>query len=103
MKFFIAIFVMLASSLVSAKDINCDGLVTWVMDYPERCDGNTAFKTSGSSGKWVCPPSKNGNAIVLAALASNKEIEVYIDNQNGSISCESLPHYVSARYIIINP
>lgn len=87
----------------NAADINCKGKVTWVMDYPRQCNGNTAFKTSGSNGKWICPPSDKSNAIVLAALAADKSVEVYIDDKNGSISCSSLPHYVSARYVIINP
>lgn len=89
--------------LTNAKDINCRGTVTWVIDYPGQCSGNTAFKTSGSNSKWICPPSEKGNAIVLAALAAGKILEVYIDNQNDSFSCETLPHYVRARYIIINP
>ncbi|WP_046007404.1 hypothetical protein [Pseudoalteromonas rubra] len=89
--------------LAIAADINCKGKVTWVMDYPQQCSGNTAFKTSGSDGQWICPPSDNGNAIVLAALTADKSVEVYIDSKNGSISCSSLPNYVSAKYIIINP
>lgn len=96
-------FLLVIPFVANASDINCKGLVTWVMDYPERCNGNTAFKTSTSNGKWICPPSEKGNAIVLAALAAGKTLEVYIDSQSGSISCSSLPHYVGARYIIINP
>ncbi|WJG07960.1 hypothetical protein [Aliiglaciecola sp. LCG003] len=88
---------------VNATDINCKGAVTWVMDSPSNCTGNTAFKTSGSNGKWICPPSEKGNAIVLAALAAGKTLEVYIDDQNGTISCATLPWFVSAKYIIINP
>ena len=42
-------------------------------------------------------------ALVLAALAADKRLEVYIDSQNGAFSCNNLPNYVKARYIIINP
>lgn len=73
------------------------------MDYPGQCDGNTAFKTNGAGGKWVCSQSDKGNALVLAALAADKALEVYIDDQNGAYNCASLPSYAKARYIIINP
>lgn len=86
-----------------AAEINCKGKITWVMDYPIKCNGNTAFKTSTSNGKWICPPSEKGNSIVLAALAADKAVEVYIDSQSGSYTCGTLPHYVNAKYIIINP
>ncbi|MCH2160074.1 MAG: hypothetical protein MK096_14995 [Oleiphilaceae bacterium] len=89
--------------LAFATDINCKGNVTWVMDYPGQCDGNTAFKTSGSNGKWICPASDKGNAIVLTALAAGKTVHVYIDSVNGSFTCGTLPHYVKARYVIIDP
>ncbi|CAM4145281.1 hypothetical protein [Pseudoalteromonas ostreae] len=62
-----------------AKDINCKGTVTAVMDYPAYCDGGYAFITTGSNGKWICPASDKGNAIVLAA---NKSVDVYINNNN---------------------
>ena len=94
---------LLPAANVFAADINCRGKVTWVMDYPEPCDGNTAFKTAGTAGQWVCPPSDKGNALVLAALAADKVLEVYIDSQNGAFNCNNLPSYVKARYIIINP
>ncbi|MCG7561481.1 MULTISPECIES: hypothetical protein [Pseudoalteromonas] len=103
MKALLPVLLVLFPVLANAADINCKGKVTWVMDYPHQCSGNTAFRTSASNGKWICPPSDKGNAIVLAALAAGKSIEVYIDDKNGSISCSSLPDYVSARYIIINP
>lgn len=99
----LSVFTLLFAVQANAADINCRGSVTFVMDYPGRCEGNTAFKTSGTSGKWVCPPSDKGNALVLAALAANKEVEVYIDNQDGAYNCASLPNYVRARYIIISP
>ena len=73
------------------------------MDYQGQCDGNTAFKTNGAGGKWVCSQSDKGNALVLAALSADKALEVYIDNQNNTVSCDNLPDYVKARYIIINP
>jgi hypothetical protein len=103
MKTLLIILIVFIPTMASAKDINCKGFVTWVMDYPGQCDGNTAFKTSGSNGKWICPPSEKGNAIILAALAADKKLEVYINSQDGAIDCDSLPHYVDARYIIINP
>lgn len=84
-----------------AKDINCKGTVTAVMDYPSQCDGGYAFITSGSNGKWICPASDKGNAIVLAALAANKSVDVYISNNNDAITCQTLPSYVKSRYIII--
>lgn len=84
-----------------AKDINCKGTVTAVMDYPAYCDGGYAFITTGSNGKWICPASDKGNAIVLAALAANKSVDVYINNNNDAITCQTLPSYVKSRYIII--
>jgi hypothetical protein len=94
---------LIPAGFASASDINCRGEVTWVMDYPEQCSGNTAFKTTGSNGKWICPPSDKGNALVLAALAADKEVEVYISSQNGVLDCNNIPDYTKARYVIINP
>lgn len=88
---------------IYAADINCGGEVTIIMDYPAKCNQNMAFKTTGSSEKWICVPSENGNAIVLSALAAGKSLGTYIDNQNGSLTCSSLPHYTKARYIVIYP
>ncbi|WP_248290910.1 hypothetical protein [Pseudoalteromonas arctica] len=84
-----------------AKDINCKGRVKAVMDYPTYCDGGYAFITTGSNNKWICPASEKGNAIVLAALAANKSVDVYINNNNDAITCQTLPSYVKSRYIII--
>ena len=70
-----------------AKDINCKGTVIAVMDYPSQCNGGYAFITTGSNGKWVCPASDKGNAIVLAA---NKSVDVYINNNNDAITCQTL-------------
>ncbi|QDO86841.1 hypothetical protein FM037_24575 [Shewanella psychropiezotolerans] len=91
------------SSNLLAADINCNGKVTVVMDYPNTCDGNTAFKTDGSKGKWVCPASDKGNALVLAAVMSGKIVSVYINSQNGALTCANLPNYVKAKYVIIYP
>jgi hypothetical protein len=102
-KVVLLIGLLLPAGFASASDINCRGKVTWVMDYPERCNGNTAFKTTGSNVKWICPPSDKGNALVLAALAADKEVEVYINSQNGVLDCNNMPDYSMARYVIINP
>jgi hypothetical protein len=40
---------------------------------------------------------------VLAALAADKEVEVYINSQNGVLDCNNMPDYSMARYVIINP
>lgn len=103
MKYLIALVLFFTASMVNAADVNCEGTVVFVMDYPTYCNGNTAFMTSGTNGKWVCPPSDKGDAIVLAALAAGKVVQVYIDSQNGAFSCSNLPNYVTARYVIIKP
>jgi len=97
------IFVMLLglSFFASATDINCRGTVPNVMDYPSQCDGNLSFTTSGSNGKWICPPSEKGNSILLTAFAASKEIGVYINDQDGTITCETMPHYTKARYVFL--
>lgn len=101
MKWIIFAFVLVLPTVSSAEDINCWGSVLMVMDYPERCGGNTAFKTTRSHGKWICPPSDKGNVIVLSAFASGKRLEVYIDSKGGAFSCGSLNNYVESRYVII--
>lgn len=75
------LLITLMPSVVIAKDINCKGLVTRVMDYPGRCNGNKAFKTSASNGIWISPPTEQGNAIISTALAADKKLQVYIDSQ----------------------
>ncbi|WP_336146667.1 hypothetical protein [Marinobacter salarius] len=100
-RWLICTFILLLPAVSSAEDVNCWGSVLMVMDYPERCGGNTAFKTTRSHGKWICPPSDKGNVIVLAALAAGKRLEVYIDSKNGAFGCGSLNHYVKARYVIV--
>lgn len=103
LKTFLVLFGAIFSSHLLAADINCSGKVTVVMDYPNTCAGNTAFKTAGSNGKWVCPASGKGNALVLAAVMSGKIVSVYIDSQNGALTCDNIPNYVKARYVIIYP
>lgn len=103
MKIIIAILLFSYSVISLASDINCSGKVLWAMDYPGHCNGNTAFKTTSSNGQWICSISTNGNAIVLTALTAAKKLEVYIDSINGTYTCATLPNYVQARYVIINP
>lgn len=103
MKYITALLVLLSALSANASDINCQGHVTWIIDYPHKCDGNTAFKVTGSHGKWLCPASDKGNALVLTALAAGKNVRVYIDSQNGALTCSSLPHYTKARYVILDP
>ena len=89
---------------VNAGDINCQGAVRFTMDYPGKCNGNIVFMTegaNGSNGKWICPPSEKGNPLVLAALASGKEVQPYIDDQGGSITCSNMPNYVQAKYLVL--
>lgn len=102
-KLFMAMIVVILATNANAVDINCGGSVVYVMDYPGKCNGNSAFKTSASNGTWVCSTSKNGNAIVLSALVAKKALEVYIDSQNGLYTCATLPSYTPTRYVIINP
>lgn len=52
MKYITALLVLFSPLYANASAINCQGSVTWVMDSPSKCSGNTAFKTSGSNGKW---------------------------------------------------
>ncbi|HEY0924148.1 hypothetical protein [Rheinheimera pacifica] len=73
------------------------------MDYPQQCNGNTAFSTESSNHKWILPPSNKGEAFLLAALAADKIVDVYIDSQDNAFSCNNLPNYIKAKYIIINP
>ncbi|MGP9803212.1 hypothetical protein [Rheinheimera sp. NSM] len=93
--------VSLPAGFVSAADINCEGKVSRVMDYPPSCNGNTAFKTNDPNGRWICSPSDKGDALVLAALAADKIVDVYIDDQNGAFTCSTLVNYEKARYIMI--
>ncbi|EAQ64037.1 hypothetical protein MED121_20746 [Marinomonas sp. MED121] len=82
-------------------DINCKGTVDNVMDYPGKCEnGNMAFRTSATNGKWVCPPSDKGNALILSSYAAQFEIGVYIDDQDGTVSCDTLTNYTKAKYIL---
>jgi len=99
----ILIILILLPMYVRAADINCRGLVVVAMDYPQKCSGGMAFKTASSNGSWICPPSKNGNSIVLTALTAGKEVSVYIDSQGDTITCSALPQYTPARYVIIYP
>ena len=102
MKYSLILIISLFTGVTNASDINCQGKVTYVMDYPNQCNGNMSFKTTGSKGIWVCPPSDKGNSLLLTAFATGKEIGVYINDQGGTITCETLPQYVPARYILIN-
>ena len=97
----VILVISILPAFVFAADINCRGTVENVMDYPNQCNGNYSFKTSGSNGKWICPPSEKGNAILLTAFAAKKEVGVYIYDQEGTLTCENMPHYVPARYIFL--
>ena len=101
-KLFITLSLIL-SSVVEAGDIHCDGTLTFVMDYPAHCDGEMAFISTGSNGKWICPPSNKGSAIVLAAITAGKTVQAYIDSQGDTLTCSTLPNYVKASYLILKP
>ncbi len=96
----ISVMALFSANLLAA-DINCGGEVTVVMDYPQHCEGNMAFKTEGSAGRWICPASDKSNALILAAVMSNKRVGVYIDSKSGSYNCSSLPSYIKARYVLV--
>ncbi|NQZ09618.1 MAG: hypothetical protein HRT35_20910 [Algicola sp.] len=38
-----------------------------------------------------------GKAIVLAAQTTKSELGVYIDDGAGTVTCDTLPHYVKAK------
>ncbi|MCH2042054.1 MAG: hypothetical protein MK185_15600 [Saccharospirillaceae bacterium] len=101
----ITIFILLSlfSMFTLAGNTPCSGTVTTVLDYPKKCDGNTAFKITGTNGKWICPASEKGNAIVLSALVAQKKLHVYINNRDSSIDCTTFPDYYPASYILIFP
>lgn len=95
--------VSLIAQFSNAADIPCGpSTVSVVMDYPTSCSGKSVFKlSSGTNGAWICTPSEKGGALVLAALAAQKKVTVYIDNQNGAFTCSTLPAYVTPRYLIL--
>lgn len=97
---------LMSTARVEAADANCGGTVSWAMaDYPQ-CNGNLAFKTSGSGGsggRWMCVRSKEGSSMVLAALVAGKLLEVYIEASDVGGNCLALPNYRNVSYVIINP
>lgn len=84
-----------------AADIPCTGKVTLIMDYPGYCNNNLAFQLAGTSGHWLCSPSANSNSILLTAHATEKVLDVYIDDENGDLNCSALSNYKAVRYILL--
>ena len=101
MKVFTALLFGIFPLFAQAGDISCRGVVTNVMNYPTQCDGNYSFRNTASKGKWICVPSDKGNALVLAAYTTKAELAVYIDDKAGSLTCDTLPNYVKAKYVFL--
>lgn len=102
----LATVALLFSFVAHASDINCGGKVVWVMADHPGCSGNMAFKTDGAGGQggvWMCTKSKEGNAVVMAALLADKAVNVYIEGSDVGGVCTSLPGYRLISYVIINP
>ena len=100
-----ALMICTVAPLVHSADINCRGKVSWLMADHASCGGNMAFKTDatgGKNGKWMCTKSSEAGTLALAALTTNKIVEVYIERGN-ALTCMELPHYRKISYIIINP
>ena len=98
-----ALFLLMAllPTQAFATDIRCSGKVNYVMDSPAHCNSNFAFQLAGTSGHWMCAPSANSNSILLSAHATKAVLDVYIDDDNGNITCSSLTNYNPVRYILL--
>ncbi len=99
----LVLFCLLISVEVSA--VICTGNVTKVMDYPEMCEGdNMAYKTDNNNDKWFCAISDRSASIVLAALASGKEVTTVFYHTSGGVesTCADLDtSYIKPAYLYI--
>jgi hypothetical protein len=84
-----------------AADISCSGTISNVLDYPAQCNGNLSFQINATLNKWICSTSAKGNAMILSAQATKKTVAVYIHNASGTMTCATVTHYITPRYMIL--
>ena len=95
----LGVFILVSSNKALADE--CAGKVQRVLDWPEKCNGQIAFKVESTNGKWVCALSSVSSSMVLAAYASGKTIVARTDDEKAA-GCSSLSHYHKPLYIYMH-
>ena len=102
LRFVCFLFFSFITSNLFASGSQCTGTVIRVMDHTQQCNGEMAYLTNNSNGKWFCAPTHNGSSIVLAALLSGKKVSSVFDSSTSSTSCDSISvHYIKPVYLHI--
>ncbi len=96
---YIVLLVSLMPSICNAAE--CSGKVLRVLDWPDMCDGQLAYKLDSTNDKWVCALSNVGSSMVLAAYATNKTVIARTDDTQAT-SCTSLNQYHKPKYMYIH-
>ena len=86
MKYWIML-VLLLSSTASALD--CDGHIVEIYSWPNKCDGNYAYKIDAANSRWICSVSDKSDALILLAYTSKKLVRSRV-NANSSETCVNL-------------
>jgi hypothetical protein len=101
MKIYLGLLLASCASAAQAGNINCSSTITNIINYPVHCEGNYAFRTTKSQGVWMCAPSEKGDALLLTAYTTKKELKVYLDDKNGTVTCATMPRHEKVSYIYI--
>ncbi len=101
MKKTLLLLAALLPTQVFASDLACVGKITNVMDYPAQCNGNLSFQLNATGNTWNCSSSATGNAMLLSAQATKKNVSIYIPNASGALTCATVPNYTTPRYMIL--
>ena len=108
MKRFIGLFIFLTlfSSFVIGADIPCHGKIVYLMaDHSGCTDSNgkrqLAFTTNSANNPWMCARTDLGSAMLLAAKAADRKVDVKISDQGQGYTCSNLPQYSKVSYIVL--
>jgi hypothetical protein len=98
MKKIIVITILLLASQFSLAATSCAGKVTDILDWPEKCNGNIAFKTDTTGAKWICTLSDKSASMILAAAMGEKMVSSRVGLQTEG-DCTSINQYTTPEYI----
>lgn len=89
---------MSATSFNALAVPSCPGRVAQILEWPNKCNGNLAFKLDSTHGSWLCTLSKRSESMVLTAYASEATI---VPRLNDDIPCSSIDDYHIPMYIVL--
>ncbi len=68
--------------------LDCNGRITEIYSWPNKCNGHYAYKTDNNNSRWFCSVSDKSDALVLLAYSTNKMVRTRV--AAGGETCTNL-------------